>query len=80
MYFQDLASQCNGGKKKYGGIADFTALKENLRMNCIPEVLLDQPIEYDSFLDLRRKLMAAKMQAVFSNALTAWTKSLELDQ
>ncbi len=65
VYFQELANQCNGGKKKYGGIVDLAALKDNLRMNCIPEAMLDQSVDYDAFLDLRRKLMAARMQAYF---------------
>jgi hypothetical protein len=27
-----------GGKKKYGGITDLDELRENLRVNCVPEI------------------------------------------
>ena len=30
LYFQDLLKQCNGGKKKYGGITDMDELKEKI--------------------------------------------------
>ena len=36
-YFGGLAEQCNGGKKKYGGITNKADLSANLRANCIPE-------------------------------------------
>jgi hypothetical protein len=62
-YFKELAEQCNGGKKKYGGITKATDLRANLRMHCIPEGLADGQIpDYDEFLDQRRKLMAIRIQ------------------
>lgn len=65
-YFQELAEQCNGGKKKYGGITSATAIKANLRAHCLPETLLGGTIpDYDSFLEERRKLMALKIQQWF---------------
>ena len=33
--------QCNGGKKKYGGITDLKELKKNLQVHCIPNDLVD---------------------------------------
>lgn len=66
VYFGELAEQCSGGKKKYGGIADRNQLLENLRMSCLPETMLDGVIPaYDDFLEERRKLMAMKIKAWF---------------
>ena len=66
VYFNELAEQCNGGKKKYGGITDAAELRVNLRMSCIPESLLDGEISgYDDFLEERRKLMALKIKSWF---------------
>src|SRR3990172_2235350 len=65
-YFAQLAEQCDGGKKKYGGITDATELRANLRMSCLPEALLDGGIPaYDDFLEERRKLMAQKIKTWF---------------
>jgi len=65
-YFQELAEQCNGGAKKYGGITNATDLKANLRMHCLPESLLDAQIpNYDAFLEERRGLMALKIKQWF---------------
>jgi hypothetical protein len=38
----------------------------NLRMNCLPESLLDGEVpDYDAFLEERRKLMALKIKDWF---------------
>lgn len=66
VYFEDLAHQCNGGAKKYGGITDLEEMRANLRMNCLPESLLDGVIpSYDEFLEQRRRLMAQKIKTYF---------------
>jgi hypothetical protein len=66
QYFKELAEQCAGGKKKYGGITDASELRANLSMSCLPEVLLDGGTPtYDDFLDERRKLMAQKIKVWF---------------
>lgn len=66
VYFRELVEQCRGGKTKYGGITDLEELKINLRMNCIPEAILNGDIgDYDAFLEQRRRLMAAKIKAYF---------------
>ena len=66
VYFEELAEQCDGGKKKYGGITDDDELRANLRMHCLPESLLDGEIPaYDDFLEERRKLMAQKIKTWF---------------
>jgi hypothetical protein len=65
-YFAELAEQCNGGPRKYGGITTDEEMRVNLRMNCLPECLLDGVIpSFDDFLDQRRKLMAQKIKAYF---------------
>lgn len=65
-YFAELVEQCNGGKKKYGGITDERELRANLRVHCLPESLLDGQIpSYDDFLEARRKLMAQKIKSWF---------------
>jgi hypothetical protein len=66
VYFEELAKQCDGGKKKYGGITEDTDMKANFRMNCLPESLLDGKIPaYDEFLDKRRKLMSQRIKTYF---------------
>jgi hypothetical protein len=66
VYFRDLAEQCASGKRKYGLICDRDALRANLRMNCIPESMVDGEIPaFDDFLEMRRKLMAQKIRTWF---------------
>lgn len=66
IYFEALLRQCNGGKRQFGAITDLEKLKQNLTMNAIPLALLQEnALDYDSFLEERRKLMAAKMRTYF---------------
>lgn len=66
IYFAELAEQCNGGKKRFGGITDLADLRANLRMSCIPDIMLDGDVPgYDDFLEQRRKLMALKIKQWF---------------
>jgi hypothetical protein len=68
VYFRELAEQCNGGDKKYGGIIDRSEMAANLRANCLPETLLDGVIpDYESFLRERRQLMARKIKNWFQS-------------
>jgi hypothetical protein len=65
-YFAELRQQVAGGAKKYGGIVDREEMRANLRMNCIPESMLDGEIKaYEAFLAERRKLMALKIKTWF---------------
>jgi hypothetical protein len=67
VYFAELLSQCDGGKKKYGGITDLDELKENLRDHSIPEGIFSSLADdYPQFLEARRKLMAAKIKKYFN--------------
>ncbi|TKB23751.1 DUF262 domain-containing protein [Desulfopila sp. IMCC35006] len=66
VYFEELAEQCSGGAKQYGGITEREEMSANLRMSCLPESLLDGGIPaYDDFLQQRRKLMALKIKTWF---------------
>lgn len=66
VYFAELADQCNGGAKKYGGITEMAEMRANLRMSCLPEALLDGEIpDFGDFLEARRKLMATKIKTYF---------------
>ena len=65
-YFGELAEQCAGGKKKYGGITNLDDMRINLSMHCIPEAMIDGAIPaYDDFLEERRRLMALKIKQWF---------------
>jgi len=67
IYFEELKKQCNGDKKKYGGITEMSQLLENLREHAIPEGILDELSEnYEGFLIERRKLMANKIKEYFN--------------
>lgn len=66
VYFAELADQCNGGFRKYGGITTAEEMRANLTMSCLPEFLLDGEIpSFDDFLEQRRKLMAQKIKTYF---------------
>jgi hypothetical protein len=66
VYFAELAAQCNGGLKKYGGIITLDELRANLSMSCLPQWMLDGVIpDFGEFLDIRRQMMAAKIKTYF---------------
>ena len=39
VYFGELAEQCNGSERKYGGITDMGQMRANLRRSCVPDCL-----------------------------------------
>jgi len=66
VYFDRLVRQVRGGMKLYGGITDEETLRKNFEENCIPVELIDGEVpDYDSFLAMRRKLMALRMKKWF---------------
>jgi hypothetical protein len=68
IYFAELAEQCSGGPKRYGGITQMTELRANLSVSCLPVSLLDgKNLDFDDFLEQRRQLMAQKTKAYFSS-------------
>lgn len=65
-YFAELAEQCDGGKKKYGGITKRAELEQNLGAHCLPVTLLEGEVaNYEQFLETRRRLMALKIKQWF---------------
>ena len=66
VYFKEIAEQCAGGPKKYGGIVESAELIANLKMNCIPtSFATDHSMDFDAFLVERRLLMATKIKTWF---------------
>lgn len=66
VYFKQILEQCDGGKKKFGGITDIAELRANFAENCIPQSMMSANVpDYDSFLEKRRELMASKLKAYF---------------
>lgn len=66
VYFAEVLEQARGGKLKYGGIVNESALEKNLELNCIPSKMLQNAeMPYDDFLRERRILMAARMRQYF---------------
>jgi len=63
VYFKELERQCEVSQEKYGSICDLNELKENLKMNCIPEDIFNMNIDqYEDFLIKRRKLISEKLR------------------
>jgi hypothetical protein len=67
-YFNEIKDQCEGGKKKYGGIDMMDELGENLKTHCIPAAIFEMDIEhYDNFLAERRMLIANKIKKYYKS-------------
>lgn len=68
IYFSQLLDQCQGGPKLYGNITDLDSLKDNFRVNCIPNGMEEMTVDdYSSFLSKRRVLMAEKIKKYFED-------------
>lgn len=66
VYFRQIIEQCEGGKRKFGGITDIAELRANFAESCIPQSMMSANVpDYDSFLEERRELMAAKLKTYF---------------
>ena len=66
IYMGEVFRQCDTKEPKYGGIVDVDVLKDNLSQNCIPAGFEKMGIDdYQTFLEERRKLMAAKIRAYY---------------
>lgn len=67
VYCKQLLEQCDGGRKRYGGIASLKDLQANFEQHCIPADWLGGSLaDYEHFLLERRTLMAAKMREYFA--------------
>lgn len=68
VYFREMHDQVNGGLKTYGNITGSDQLQENLRMNCIPDRVVDMGLDdFPDFLRARRTLMAARIRTYFES-------------
>jgi hypothetical protein len=68
LYFSQVLEQCNGGPRLYGNIADRSALRDNYRMNCLPDGMEAMTADdYPDFLAQRRGLMAARIRTYFDS-------------
>ena len=66
VYFNSLVEQVQTQVCKYGSIINEEELKANFEMNCIPvEILEDSSMDYDTFLEKRRILIAKKIEAYY---------------
>ncbi len=62
-YLSSALRQCTSGTIEVGTITNAAEFWENLKINCIPNNILDMTAEdYGTFLKSRRKLMASKIK------------------
>ena len=68
-YFAKAFEQCQSGCPAVGTILDKATLLDNLKMNCVPEDIVNMSIsDYETvFLPTRRKLMAAKIRKYYES-------------
>lgn len=67
-YFSIAQSQCESDNRQIGTITNASDLVTNLKANCIPENVFDLEYgDYEAFLLERRKMMAEKIRAFYSN-------------
>lgn len=67
-YFAELARTATGGHMPFGDLESPDALRENFRQHCIPEhMATSSTVDYEAFLDERRKLMAARLRAYYES-------------
>lgn len=65
-YFELIKIQIQENNRQVSGLSTEEDLLENLKMNCVPKELIEMSIDdYQNFLNLRRKLMAAKMKEYY---------------
>lgn len=66
VYMSEVNEQCENGNATIGSITDSEMLKENLKINCIPEDFDKMSVEnFEEFLKQRRKLMASKIKEYY---------------
>lgn len=66
IYLKTILEQVSKGEMQIGAITDEKSFKDNLKQNCIPELILDADFEqFETFLKERRKLMANKIKEYY---------------
>lgn len=67
-YFSVALAQCGNDKAETGSIINEKVLRDNLRMNCIPEDIFEMDYtQYNEFLEKRRALMAQKIRKYYES-------------
>jgi hypothetical protein len=62
-YFMQLRNEILDSKFSLSGISNEEELLGNLKSNCVPPEIMEMEIsDYETFLTLRRKLMAIKIR------------------
>jgi len=65
-YFNLLITSFENSNHSFSGISNDEELKLNLKMNCIPEAIIQSNVsDYDDFLNQRRALMALKIKEYY---------------
>lgn len=68
QYLNEALKQCDTGVITCGSITDKNQLMENLKANCIPEETFNMDSsDYESFLNMRRRLMAKKIKEYYES-------------
>ena len=68
LYFQAMLEQVSGGQRKHGNITSSSDLANNYHENCIPDNVEQYTLDdYETFLQIRRQLMASKIRMLFEN-------------
>lgn len=65
-YFALVIQSFNNNNTKFSGLESYEQLSCNLKMHCIPEMILsNNASDYEDFLNERRKLMALKIKEYY---------------
>lgn len=68
IYFSKAFSAVQNNESAYGNIKSYDELMQNLEQNCIPANIHEMTFaDYDTFLKLRREMMAKKIKEYYQN-------------
>lgn len=68
VYFGELLEQVNGGRIIYGNITNKEELIKNLDEHAIPQEIFEMEVsDYEKFLELRKRLMAKKVETYYKS-------------
>ena len=68
VYMGEVKTQCENKQATIWSIIDENELKENFRINCIPERFMNMTVDdFDEFLKERRILMAQKLKEYYNS-------------
>lgn len=67
QYIGMIKEQCSTKVQVLGNIVDIDDLKKNFEENSVPSTLLDTEVEYEEFLEERRKCIAASLKSFYES-------------